>query len=107
MIIWDGAVQARVERCDPFTGEVESYWFDTLEKGACISVFNCFSNTNSLINFYASSKKVVIEFISVDDLLNLTKDIIALNDRINVIKLRIQNKNVDDIDYFTFPKHFL
>lgn len=37
----------------------------------------------------------------------MAKDIIALNDRLNVIKLRIKNKEVDDIDYFTFPARFL
>lgn len=37
----------------------------------------------------------------------MAKSTIALNDRLSVIKLRIQNKMVDDIDYFTFPKRFL
>ena len=32
---------------------------------------------------------------------------IALKDRLNVIKLRISKHHVDDIDYFTFPKRFL
>ena len=37
----------------------------------------------------------------------LAKDIIALKDRLNLIKLRIKNKQVDDLDYFTFPDRFL
>ena len=107
MILWDGLIQVRVERVNPSTGEVQSYWLDTLEKGACISVFNCFSNKKSLVNFYAASPNCRIDFIEASDLENLGKEIIALNDRLNVIKLRIKNKMVDDIDYFTFPKQYL
>ena len=78
-----------------------------MERGACISVFNCFEDTKSLVNFYASTSHCVIDYIHVDDLENLAKDIIVLQDRINLIKLRIQSGQVDDIDYFTFPKRFL
>lgn len=97
----------RVERRNPISGELQSYWLDTLTKGACFSVFNCFENTKSLVNFYASSKSTIIDQIHIDDLLNLGKDIQALSDRLDIIKLRIQNKLVDDIDYFTFPMRFL
>lgn len=107
LIVWEGTVQVRVERRDPNTGYLSSSWLDTLEKGACISVFNCFYNTKSLVNFYASSKKCIILMIKVDDLEQLAKETIVLNDRLNVIKLRIKNKFVDDIDYFTYPKRFL
>lgn len=107
LIVWDGLVQVRVERKNPHTGHELSYWLDTLEKGACISVFNCFENTKSIVNFYAASRKVIIDTISVHDLEKLAKEIIVLNDRLNIIKLRIKNKSVDDIDYFTFPKRFL
>ena len=68
MIVWEGIVQVRVERRDPVTDEISSYWLDTLEKGACISVFRCFGNTKSLVNFYAGSKKVIIDFIRAEDL---------------------------------------
>lgn len=89
MFVWEGTVQVRVERRDPYTGEEKSFWLDTLERGACISVFNCFENTKSLVSFYASSPICIIDFIEVNDLLNLGKEIIVLNDRINLIKLRI------------------
>lgn len=68
MIVWEGNVQVRVERRNPDTNQVTSYWLDTLEKGACISVFKCFDNSKSLVNYYASSKKVIIEFISAEEL---------------------------------------
>ena len=107
MIVWEGLIQARIERLDPDTNELQSYWLDTIEKGACFSVFNCFSNTKSMVNFYAASPNCIINTINAKDLENLGKEIIPLNDRLNVIKLRIQNKLVDDIDYFTFPKRLL
>ena len=107
MIVWEGQVQARIERQDPSTGKVTSYWLDTLEQGACFSVFNCFGNSNSILNFYAASPTCIIDVIHVKELEELARDIIPLNDRLNVIKLRIKNKHVDDIDYFTFPKKML
>lgn len=107
MIVWEGSIQARVERRNPVTREIESYWLDTLEKGACISVFRCFDNSRSLVNYYASSKKVAVDFISANDLEDMARQTIALNDRLSVIKLRIKNKMVDDIDYFTYPKRLL
>lgn len=78
-----------------------------MDKGACISVFSCFSDTKSLINLYAASPHCVIQFIKARDLEKLGEEIIPLNDRLNIIKLRIQNGEVDDIDYFTFPMHHL
>ena len=41
------------------------------------------------------------------DLESLGKDEMALRDRLDIIKSRIRNKMVDDIDYFTFPKKLL
>jgi hypothetical protein len=105
MIIWEGQVQVRVELVNQKTKKLKSYWFDTLDKGACISVFSCFSDFKSLINLYASSPHCIIQFIKAKDLEKLGQEIISLNDRLSVIKLRIQNKEVDDIDYFTFPMH--
>lgn len=69
-------------------------------------MFNCFSKTNSLTNLYAATP-CVINFIRAKDLEHLSKSIIALKDRLNVIKLRIEKNMVDDIDYFTFPKRLL
>ena len=107
MIIWSGVVQVRVERADPKTSKTESFWFDTLERGACLSVFTCFvSNQKSLVNLYAATPCVIL-FIKASDLEALGKEIIALKDRLNIIKLRIKNRHVDDIDYFTFPKRLL
>lgn len=64
MIVWEGSIQVRVERRNPVNREIESYWLDTLEKGSCISVFRCFDNSRSLVNYYASSKKVAVDFIN-------------------------------------------
>ena len=107
MIIWQGEVQVRIERTNPTTGIHESYWFDTLQKGTCLSVFNCFtSNSKSVINLYAATPCTIL-FIKASDLEDLGKEIIALKDRLDIIKLRIKNRQVDDIDYFTFPKRLL
>ena len=97
----------RVELVNQKTKRLKSYWFDTLDKGACISVFSCFSDYKSLINLYASSPHCIIQFIKAKDLEMLGQEILPLNDKLNIIKLRIQNKEVDDIDYFTFPMHVL
>lgn len=106
MIIWEGEVQVRVERVDPDTGKPQSYWFDTLEKGACLSVYTCFGNSKSLVNLYAASV-CTIQFIKTKDLEDLGKRNVALKERLNVIKLKIENSLVGDIDYFTFPKRLL
>lgn len=81
-----------------------SYWLDTIGKGACISVFNCFKNTKSLVNYYVESCNCVIDMIDVKDLEQLGEEMLALYDRLDLIKLKIQNKLVNDIDYFKFPK---
>ena len=30
-----------------------------------------------------------------------------INDKVKIVKLRIKNREVDDIDYFKFPKKYL
>ena len=60
-----------------------------------------------MVNFYASSQDCVILSIDIADIESLAKENIVLNDRLSVIKIRIKNKAVDDIDYFTYPKRFL
>ena len=55
------------------------------------------------MDFYASSNQVVIYQINTEDLFTLAKDNIQISDRLKIVKLRIKNKHVDDIDYFTFP----
>ena len=55
---------------------------------------------------YASTPCVILS-LKASDLEDLGKDIIALKDRLDVIKLRIKYKLVDDIDYFPFPKRYL
>ena len=70
-------------------------------------MFSCFvQNSKSIVNLFASTA-CIIHFIKASDLENLGKEIFDLKDRLKVIKLRIKNKMVDDIDYFTFPKRHL
>lgn len=59
------------------------------------------------MDFYASSQTCVIQSININELQELAQNIIALNDRIKHVKLRIQSNMVDDIDYFTFPTQML
>ena len=73
MIIWEGQVQARIERYDTEQDRTHSYWFDTLDKGTSISVFNCFKNTKSLVNYFAASPLCIVDFISVRDLIQLAQ----------------------------------
>jgi hypothetical protein len=42
MILWEGLIQTRVRREDPKTGLEKDYWFDNLEKGVCMQVYNAF-----------------------------------------------------------------
>ncbi len=58
----------------------------------------------SLVTYIVESNQCTVYLISVPDLIKLSKEIIPLADRIKRAKLRIQNKLVDDIDYFTFSK---
>lgn len=97
-----------MSRSDYITQELKDYWFDTLEKGACIGVYSSWvKEWTSLLNYIVCSKNVVIYTISIEELIHLSKKIIPLRDRLEKIKLRIQNHEVDDLDYFTFPKKFM
>lgn len=108
LILWEGTIQVRVTKKDVETEEVSDYWLDNLEKGTCFSVYNCFDRRRSqIVDFYASSQTCVIQSININELENLAQNIIALNDRLKHVKLRIQSNMVDDIDYFTFPTQML
>ena len=54
-----------------------------------------------------ASNSCVVYYISVKDLEALGKQIIALGDALTLIKLKIENKMLADIDFFTFPKRYL
>lgn len=43
----------------------------------------------------------------MSDLNELAEQDMQIKDRLNTVSLRINNKLVDDIDYFTFPTKFL
>ena len=61
MILWHGLIQVRVKRCDPDTGHCDDLWFDTLEKGACFSVYTAFNKDwYSLVSLKASAKNTVV-----------------------------------------------
>ena len=45
--------------------------------------------------------------LKASDLEELGVDNIDIKDRIDIAKLRIKNNEVDEIDYFTFPKKYL
>ena len=107
-ILWEGSIQVRVSRVDPETGRTIDLWMDTIDKGACFSVYTAFcEERTSLVDFYANSSKCVVYQIDSKDLIDLAKDNIDVKDRLNTVKLRIKNNLVDDIDYFTFPKKYL
>jgi CRP-like cAMP-binding protein len=42
LIIKRGAVQVRIARQDPETGEMVDYWMVNLKAGSCINVYNSF-----------------------------------------------------------------
>ena len=108
MIIWQGLVQVRVNRIDHETGETEDLWFDTLEKGACLSVYNAFNpDWTSLINFKASEKNTILLKLKASDLEDLGVKNYQIKYKVEIAKLRIKNNAVDEIDYFTFPKKYL
>ena len=50
---------------------------------------------------------MVVYRIPIKDLLKLAKENIDINDKLNIVKLRIEKKQVGNIDYFPFPKKHL
>ena len=75
MIVWQGLVQVRVVRLDVETGEREDLWLDTLEKGACLSVYNAFNPSwTSLLTFKASEKNTIMLKLKASDLEDLSKN---------------------------------
>lgn len=108
LILWEGEVQVRVSRKDPFSNEVVDIWLDNLKKGTCIEVYNCFQDENTpLVDYYANSKPAVLYFVDVADLEARAKNVLALKHRLDIVKLRIKSKLVGDIDYFKYPRRFL
>ena len=83
-------------------------WFDHLNQGTCFGVYNSFSDVNtSLVDYYASSKHVSVYKIDVTDLEKAAENSIQLRNNLDIVKLRIKNNHVGDIDYFKYPKRFL
>ena len=73
MILWEGTIQARVRRFDPETNEMKDYWFDTLEKGVSMQVYNSFmTDKTSLLDFYSSSSPCRIYYIDHKELIKLS-----------------------------------
>lgn len=58
------------------------------------------------MTYYANSEYCTMNFIQLKDLLELSKSCIPLKDRINLIKERIKNRHVDDIDFQTYPSKY-
>jgi len=84
-------------------------WLDNLPQGTCIDVYNCFkgSSNTSLLDYYAMSKQVSIYHLEVTDLEAEATKCIELKYRLDLVKSRIECKQVGDIDYFKFPTKFL
>jgi len=81
---------------------------DTLEKGACLSVYNAFNpDWTSLLTFKAAEKNTMLLKLKASDLEDLGVANMEIKDRLDIAKLRIKNNEVDEIDYFTFPKKYL
>ena len=109
MILWEGLVSVRAVRYDPEEEKGrEDLWLDTLEKGACLSVYNAFNpDWTSLLTFKAAQKNTILFKLKASDLESLAVNNIEIKDRLEIAKLRIKNNEVDEIDYFTFPKKYL
>jgi hypothetical protein len=97
-----------VVRTDADTGIREDIWLDTLEKGACLSVYNSFNKDwTSLLTYKAAARDTVLLKLKASDLEDLGKISYKIADKVNIAKLRIKSDEVDEIDYFTFPKKYL
>lgn len=96
----------RIERQDEVAKQFSSYWFDNLQQGACISVFNFLTGKKSIVNLYAASPCIIL-FLRAKDFEELTKENIDLNDRVKLVKMSVEKNLLSDIDYFTFPKRHL
>ena len=107
VIIWDGKVQVRIEQIDEDGIKLESFWFANLEKGACISIFKCFNNQKSILSYYVSTSNCIVYTISASDLDQLAGDIPSIGDRLKVIKMKLKNNMLTDLDFITFPKWLL
>lgn len=60
-IIWEGTIQVRASRLDPYSGRTTDLWLDTIDKGACFSVYTAFDEDHtSLVDFYVDSHECVI-----------------------------------------------
>ena len=49
----------------------------------------------------------MVFIIKAEDLEELAKKNMRIKDKLQIAKLRVENKLVDDLDYFTFPKKYL
>ena len=104
MIISRGEVQVRVSRIDHDTLAKEDYWMCNLRRGACINVYNCFqAKKASFFSFYVISDECHVDYISVTDLEKIKENCLDLNDTLKLLKHRIKQHQVNDLDYFPFP----
>lgn len=107
-IVWEGDVQVRVSRRDPSKLTQRDIWFDNLEKGTCFEVFNAIDdNSQTLLDYVANSRFTVLYKIDRDDLDREAQNCLVLKNRLQIVRLRIKNKEVGDLDYFKFPKRYL
>lgn len=73
-----------------------------------MNFYNCFQiRRTSLVSYYSISKHCCIKFIELSDLQKLAKSCLPLQDQINIAKLKIKSRMVDDIDFQLFPQKYL
>ena len=71
-------------------------------------MYNAFNpEWTSLLTFKAAEKNTILLKLKASELEELGVNNYEIKDRVDIAKLRIKNKEVDEIDYFTFPKKYL
>lgn len=70
-------------------------------------MFKSFNNQKSLVTYIALSSPCIIYNIDAKDLSNLANDLVNLAKKLNVIKIKLKNKLLTDIDFKTFPRRYL
>ena len=102
MIIWEGTVEVKVSHHDFITDDYNCSWFENINRGTCFNVYCPFSDEmKQLVNFYALTPCVIYK-INVDDLFALGDRYKNLKDKLKMLKMRVGNKEVSNMDYFRF-----
>lgn len=71
-------------------------------------MYNSFNpDWTSLLTFKAAEKNTIMLKLKASDLEDLAISNLEIKDRLEIAKLRIKKNEVDEIDYFTFPKKYL